>query len=247
MRESARTAPRTTTALGGRVRTGRPVVTLTIIGLCVVSWLLQLLTDGEWTRMLAFAPFIGEVEPYRFVTAAFLHSTQLAYGVLPIHILFNMYALWITGQFLEPLLGRARFIALYVLSALGGSVAYLLLAGGPLEQSWYTPVVGASGAVFGLFGALLPILRRLGRGASQIVVLLAINGVLGFTLPNIAWEAHLGGLVVGAALGAAFAYAPKERRRAVSIGACALVAVVLVAAAFVKYSTAYAGLTVVGG
>ena len=231
VREQARSGPRTQTVLGGTVRGGRPVVTLTIIALCVGSWLLQLVTDGAWTQQLAFAPFIGEAEPYRFLTAAFLHST----GVF--HILFNMYALWITGPFLEQMLGRVRFVALYVLAALGGSVGVLLLAD-PSTQSWYTAVVGASGAVFGLFGAILLVLRRLGRNATQILVLIGINVAIGF-IPgtNIAWQAHLGGLAVGLILGAGYAYAPKARRVAWSVGVTVAVAVALVALTVLKYSS----------
>ncbi|WP_322645551.1 rhomboid family intramembrane serine protease [Oerskovia flava] len=237
VRETAKAAPRTTTVLGGRVRGGRPVVTLTIIGLCVVSWLLQIVTAGAWTQQWAFAPVVGAEEPYRFLTAAFLHSTVLAYGILPIHILFNMYALWITGPFLEQTLGRARFVVLYVLSAVGGSVGYLLLAGGPTDQGWYTAVVGASGAVFGLFGAVMVVLNRLGRNAMQIVVLIGINFAIGLFVPNIAWEAHLGGLVVGALVGAGFAYAPKERRLLVGGGVSVLVALGLVVATVVTYAS----------
>lgn len=211
VRESRRTAPRVRTVFGGAASTsgagGRPVVTFTIIGICVASWLLQLVTGGAWTELLWFWPWGGAIEPWRFLTASFLHSTS------PLHILFNMYALWITGQFLEPLLGRLRFTVLCLLSAVGGSVGVLLLAGDPFASSaWVTPVVGASGMVFGLFGAMLPVLRRLGRSLGQVLVLLAINGAIGFFVPNISWQAHLGGLVTGALVATAYAYAPKERR-----------------------------------
>jgi membrane associated rhomboid family serine protease len=229
VREASRNAPEQRTVLGGKVRGGPPVVTFTIIGLCVVSWILQLVTGGEWTRMLAFAPVVGEQDPYRFLTAAFLHSTS------PVHILFNMYALWITGPFLEQMLGRWRFTALYLLSALGGSVGYLVLAGGPTEQAWYTAVVGASGAVFGLFGAILLVLRRTGRNAMQIVVLIGINFAIGLFFPGIAWQAHLGGLVVGVLLGLAYAYAPRAQRTLVSVGATAVVTLALILTAWLTY------------
>ncbi|MHA7134480.1 rhomboid family intramembrane serine protease [Oerskovia turbata] len=231
VREQGRSAPRTRTALGGTVRGGRPVVTLTIIGLCVASWLLQLATGGAWTQALWFSPYLGGIEPYRFLTSAFLHSTSV------LHILFNMYALWITGPYLEQMLGRVRFIALYVLAAIGGSVGALLLAD-PTAASWFQPLVGASGAVFGLFGAILLVLRRLGRNATQILVLIGINFAIGFMVSGIAWQAHLGGLVVGLVLGAGYAYAPKERRTLWSVVATVLVALVLVALSVVKYSSA---------
>jgi membrane associated rhomboid family serine protease len=215
VKESRRTAPRVRTVFGGAADSatvnGRPIVTLTIIGICVVSWVLQLVTAGAWTQLLWFWPWGGAIEPWRFLTASFLHSTS------PLHILFNMYALWITGQFLEPLLGRLRFGVLCLLSAVGGSVGVLLLAGDPATSSaWVTPVVGASGMVFGLFGAMLPVMRRLGRSMGQVLVLLAINGAIGFFVPNISWQAHLGGLVTGALVATAYAYAPKERRAAVA-------------------------------
>jgi len=215
VRESKRAAPRIRTVFGGTADStavnGRPVVTLTIIGLCVVSWLLQLVTSGAWTQLLWFAPWEGVAEPWRFLTASFLHSTS------PLHILFNMYALWITGQFLEPLLGRARFVILCLLAAVGGSVGVLLLAGDPATSvAWQTPVVGASGMVFGLFGAMLPVMRRLGRSMGQVLVLLAMNGAIGFFVPNISWQAHLGGLVTGALVATAYAYAPKDRRAVVA-------------------------------
>ena len=215
VREAKRSAPRVRTVFGGSADSvavnGRPVVTLTIIGICVVSWLLQLVTSGAWTQALWFWPWGGAIEPWRFLTASFLHSTS------PLHILFNMYALWITGQFLEPLLGRLRFGVLCLLAAVGGSVGVLLLAGDPATSAaWQTPVVGASGMVFGLFGAMLPVMRRLGRSMGQVLVLLAINGAIGFFVPNISWQAHLGGLVTGALVATAYAYAPKDRRTAVA-------------------------------
>src|SRR5690606_18024138 len=144
---------------------------------------------------------------------------------------------WLVGPVLEELLGRARFVALYVAAALGGSVAVLLLSpplleGGQLQQSAFVAAtIGASGAVFGLFGALLIVMRRLERNISQILVFFAINAVFGFVVPNVSWEGHLGGLVVGAALGAAFAFAPRERRQLVSWAAVGVVVVVLVALA----------------
>lgn len=229
VREASRTAPVTRSVFGAPMRGGRPVGTVTLVAMCVASFALQLVVGAEWTRLWIFAPFIGAAEPWRFLTAAFLHSP-----VMLLHIVFNMYALWIVGQSLEPAFGRWRFLTLYLLSAVGGSVMMLLLAS-PYDESWGQSVVGASGAVFGLFGALLVVLRRLRRDARSIVVLLVINGVLGFVVPSIAWEAHLGGLVVGAVLGAAYAWAPRERRTAVGVGASALVGIALVAAAVGKY------------
>lgn len=161
-------------------------------------------------------------EYYRLFTAAFLHA-----GVL--HLLLNMFALATLGPPLESALGRLRFAALYLLSALGGSVAGFLLA--PAT----TLSVGASGAIFGLFGAYYVVVRRLGGPTGSILGLLAVNLVITFALPFIDWRAHLGGLVTGAVLAVALVHAPRGRRRnLVQGGACAAVAVALVAAVLLR-------------
>lgn len=224
VRETAAQTRSGKTIFGGKVREGRPVVTITLIVLCVISFILQKTVDG-WTRDWLFAGAVGWSEPWRFLTSAFLHSPS---GTLPVHLLFNMVALWSVGPFLEQALGRWRFTALYLLSALGGSVMFLLLASYP--EGWLIGLYGASGAVFGLFGAVLVVLRRVGRSAGSIVGVIVINAILSFVLPGVAWQAHLGGLIVGAALGAAFAYAPRERRQLVAVGSCVVVGVVLVGA-----------------
>ena len=230
VREAQLAAPVNRTLLGAPVRAGRPVVTLTIIALCAVSYLLQLaLGWGGWTAKLAFAPFLGETEPWRFVTGAFLHGSF-------VHILLNMYALWIVGPYLERMLGRWRYTALFLLSAIGGHVAVLLLAD-PSSRPWITATVGASGAVFGLFGAVLLTLRRTGQDARGMLVIIALNFVIGFVVPNISWEGHLGGLITGTVLGAAYVFAPPAHRRVVGVGATALVAVVLVLLAVTRYAT----------
>lgn len=205
VREAQRTAPVHKTVFGGSVRRGRPIVTFSIIGACVALFLAQMAVPGI-TEMLAYAGVytsgVASPEPWRMITAAFLHST----GFL-LHIGFNMYALWIIGQALEPLLGRSRFLALYLIAAFGGSVGVLLLSN-PLQ-----PVVGASGAVFGLFGAMLIVQRRRGGDVRQLVVLIAINTVLGFAVSGISWQAHLGGLLAGSAAAAIIAYTPRSRNR----------------------------------
>lgn len=227
---NART-PQSRTIFGGTVHQGRPWITLTLIGLCVVSYIVQQIDTG-WTVRLVFAPFIGESEPWRFLTAAFLHATSQ-----PLHLLMNMLALWWAGPTLERALGRWRYIALYLMAAVGGSVMYLLMAT-PGAQSWYQSMVGASGAVFGLFGAILLVMRRVGANVSSILGLLVINAALPFVLPGIAWQAHLGGFVVGAALGAAFGYAPREKQGLVAVASCVGMAVLLVVASVLKYAMA---------
>lgn len=236
VREAARTAPVARTAFGAPLREGRPVVTLTLIGLCLASFVLQLGVGGiggtAWTGTWIFSPAAGAVEPWRFLTAGFLHST----GML-LHIGFNMYALWLLGPMLEQALGRWRFLSLYLVSTVAGTGMFTLLASD--LGSFTTGVVGASGAVFGLFGALLPVLRRLRRDARGIIVLVAINGVLGFVVPGIAWEAHLGGFLAGLALGSAFAYAPRRYRAVVGVAAPGAVFALLVVAVTLKYVDVY--------
>ncbi|HQY34052.1 rhomboid family intramembrane serine protease [Actinotalea sp.] len=236
VRAAVKAAPQARTAFGAPLRGGRPVVTLTLIGLNVVSFLLQLTLGAAWTSRWVFSPAIGELEPWRFLTTAFLHDS----GSL-LHIGFNMYALWVLGQYLEPALGRWRFTALYLTSALGGSVLYLLLASPTItadDPSWITSVVGASGAVFGLFGAIIIVLRRLGRSARSILVVLAFNAAIPFFVPRIAWEAHAGGLLVGLLLGAVFAYAPKSRRVRLGVAGVVATTALLVALAVLKYAGA---------
>ena len=199
VREAARTTRSGRTVFGGRVTDGRPVVTYTIIGICAAVYLLQRV-DPSITRRFAFVPALGWTEPWRFVTAAFLHSPATIF-----HILLNMFALWTLGQYLEPMLGRARYAALYLISGIGGQVGVVLLAGSPTlaglstgqDDAWLTPVVGASGAIFGLFGALLVLNRHLGRSSAAMYATIAINAAFGFLYPGIAWQAHLGGFVTG--------------------------------------------------
>ncbi|HYO85838.1 MAG TPA: rhomboid family intramembrane serine protease [Dermatophilaceae bacterium] len=219
------------TGMGGIATNGPPRATYTIIGLCVAAYLLQLLLPG-FTEQWEFAPILGRDEPWRLLTAAFLHAPNQQ-----MHILFNMLALWQVGQWLEPFLGRARFVALYLTSALGGSVGYLLLAQSNTVE-WLTSMVGASGAVFGLFAALLVFLRFLGRSATGLLVLLVINALLPLFYPNIAWQAHLGGFLTGAVVAGALVALRDPRRRALQWPAVTAVVLLLVAAAATKYGTA---------
>jgi membrane associated rhomboid family serine protease len=225
------------TVFGGTVRAGRPRVTQGLIAACVLVYLGQL-ANPEVTQRFQYAPFQTVSEPWRMITVAFLHSPDTF-----LHIVFNMYALWLTGPYLEALLGRARFVALYLLSAFGGSVFYLLLAttfdaAGNFDRSWQTPAVGASGAVFGLFGALVVVNRRLNRDSTQIILIIVLNGAIGF-FPgwHIAWQAHLGGLVTGVVGAIALAFAPKERRGLFQGIGLAVVAVLLVALTVIKILT----------
>ncbi len=235
LRESRRSAPMARTVVGG-VATDRPKVTYALIATCVAVYALQLLIPGLTDR-LDFTPYLGRSEPWRLLTATFLHDNRSA-----THILFNMFALWQIGQFLEPVLGKLRFLALYLISALGGSVTYLLLASPPvspierLDSTWLIGTVGASGAVFGLFAALLGLARRLRVSQTGLLVLLAINMALPFFYPNIAWQAHLGGFATGLLV---VAILLATRRRVLARWqwpALTLLVTVLVGLAVIKYA-----------
>ncbi|MDO8122115.1 rhomboid family intramembrane serine protease [Isoptericola sp. b490] len=206
------------------------MITYTLIGINVVVFLLQQALGMAWTYQWVLVPARAAGEPWTMLTSAFLHG-----GLL--HIGFNMYALWILGQFLENALGRWRFLTAYLVSALGGSVVYLVMID-PASRAWGGWVYGASGAVFGLFGIILVVLRRLGRSASGIVAILVLNAVLGFVIPNIAWQAHLGGLLTGLVLGLAYAYAPKNLRTLASVLAPVVVVAVLVLLVTTKLASA---------
>ncbi|KAB1919063.1 rhomboid family intramembrane serine protease [Micromonospora noduli] len=159
---------------------------------------------------------IAEGQWYRLVTAMFLH-----YGVL--HLLLNMWALWVLGRSLEANLGRVRFAALYLIAGLGGNVAAYLFS------SPRAATVGASTAVFGLFAALIIIERRLGRDISRIIPILVINLVFTLAVPGISIPGHLGGLVVGALMALVLAYAPRSRRTLVQVTGGALILLILLA------------------
>jgi len=237
--EAQRSAPQVRSAYGGVAAAGRPLATLGIIAACAILYVLQWIVPNDWVyQNLAFAtvyatPEFGAFEPWRMLTSAFLHSQGFI-----LHILLNMYMLWIFGQALEPLLGRIRFLALYLISAVGGSVGYYLLTPAYVPGQQLAGVVGASGAIFGLFGAMLVVQRRRGGDTRQLWVLIAINAVIGFVVPQIAWQAHLGGLVTGALCAAAIAYVPRGRRQGVLQFLGLLVVVgLLVAATAVRGAT----------
>jgi membrane associated rhomboid family serine protease len=211
------------TTFGGRVSEDPGRVSKIILIACVVMYVGQLALGDDFTARLWLVGLqqdpdggIGGVAAgdwYRLLTAAFLHGSLW-------HIAFNMYALWLFGPMLEGAFGRARFVVLYVLAALGGSAASYAFG------SATGPSLGASGAIFGLFGAYLVVSKRLQRDARPLWVLLGINLALGFVLANIDWRAHLGGLAAGAAVAFAFAFAPAGRRLAIQAAGCVAVLVI---------------------
>lgn len=179
----------------------------------------------DWSMLaLARAPS-GQVvgvaagQWYRLLTSAFLPGTG---GLGILDIAFNMWALIIVGPAMERVLGSVRYLAVYVASAIGGSVAYYFLA--PANEQ----ALGASGAIFGLFGAWFVLSRRLGLDSRQVVFLIVLNLAIGFAVPYIAWQAHVGGLVTGALLTAAYAYAPRKNRAVLQVTATVVVAALLV-------------------
>ncbi len=142
-----------------------------------------------------FGPAVAHGEWWRLITAAFLHQ-----GIL--HIGFNMYALWLFGPIMEQMYGHVEYVVIYLLCALGGNVLTILFAPN-------VPALGASGAIFGLFGLAFIVSRRrhllLGPQAramlSQVGTLLVLNLIITFTIPQISWTGHVGGLVVGGVIG----------------------------------------------
>jgi len=166
-------------------------ITMTLIGINVLVYAAQLLIPGL-TYSLRYSN-VGSITDegswLRVFTSGFAHSdSQIT------HILFNMYSLFVLGTLLEPMIGKIRFLVLYFMSIFGGGLGFLVLS------TSFGSVVGASGAVFGLMGAYLVFLVKMKLNAGQMYIIIGINLFVGF-LPGIAWEAHVGGLVVGAAVG----------------------------------------------
>lgn len=187
-----------------------PIVTYALIASCVVLYIAQWVSGGALTNAWLLDPGAIASQPWRLITSEFLHSTAF----IP-HLLFNMYALFIFGPPLERFLGKARYLALYLVGALGASVGVVLIyqlwvvtdhasaswLGGLLSPAF---AVGASGAIFALMGALLVLRKAMGLQLTQILIVVLVNVAFGFIAPGIAWEAHLGGLGVGAAIGGVY-------------------------------------------
>ena len=159
---------------------------------------------------------------YRLLTSAFTSPGTSLNGLGFLDILFNMWALSVVGPSLEQVLGRVRFVAVYLLSAVGGSVLFYYLQPHGLAA-------GASGAIYGLFGAWFVVARKLHLDVRGIVTIIGIN--LAFSLffrSSIAWQDHVGGLIVGMVTAAAFAYAPRKNRAVFQAGAALLILVILI-------------------
>jgi membrane associated rhomboid family serine protease len=205
-RKSVR-APRT--VVGGAISMQAGAVSMVLLGINVVVYLLQLATEGNVNSVFQLGAMQGDAvsegDYWRLLTAAFLHGSIL-------HVAFNMYALYLFGPYVERALGTARFVVAYLTMAVASSVFVYWLT----EPQVAT--IGASGAVFGLFGLALVLLIRTGQDVRGLLVLLAINAFISLQ-GNISWQGHLGGFVTGTLLGVALAYAPRDRRSAVQFAA----------------------------
>ncbi|WP_328421797.1 rhomboid family intramembrane serine protease [Micromonospora sp. NBC_00389] len=245
------------TAFGGGAAGRHGYVTRALIALNVLLMLLSIASDRggdaavggsgfgglmggstpltNWGSVLGLAVFpdgtlggVADGQWYRLVTAMFLH-----YGV--IHLLLNMWALWVLGRSLEANLGPLRFGALYLIAGLGGNVAAYLFS------AQNSATAGASTAVFGLFAALIIIERKMGRDISQVIPILVINLVFTLTVPGISIPGHLGGLVVGGAMALVLAYAPRGRRTLVQAGGGAVILLILLGLVLFRTAQLLAG------
>ncbi len=255
VREGAKSVRQPTTPYGGAIPRNAGLTSQAIIAVNAAVWLLILSTGGTlsvWIDRLAISPLgrcivpgtqnyfpavdsadlctrVGSVNgiatewvagvasgaPWQLLTSAFTHVDLW-------HIGLNMLAVWFLGPQLELVLGRVRFLALYLLSALAGSVAVLLLSD-PAGQT-----VGASGAVFGLIGALLVVVVKVGGDPRVLLIWLGINVVITVTGRDfISWQGHLGGFVGGVLAALVLAYAPRPRRTLVQVVGLAVLALLL--------------------
>jgi len=162
-----------------------PITKLLSISLITAHVFQFLLGDVLIANFALFAPSVANGKWWLLITAGFLHGSI-------IHLLFNVYILWVIGSQLESIVGNIKFLIIYFVSLVGGSLA----------SYWFSPFgsysIGASGAIFGLMGATLVIGRKRNLDISQITTLVVINVVIGFVLSGIDWRAHLGGLAAGA-------------------------------------------------
>jgi len=203
--DAGRRSVRTTrTVFGGKVHARSDLVTTILVGACVGMWILQIAVPSLTGNLENYGLAVASGQWWRLVTAGFLHLSIT-------HILFNMWALWVLGRPLEAMLGRLRFVTLYFTALVAGSTASYLFAG-PDGSS-----AGASGAIFGMAGGLIVLARRMSWNVSWLIGIVALNFLLPFVVPDIDWHAHVGGLLAGLVVTAAFTYPPTAYRTAVSV------------------------------
>lgn len=169
------------------------------MAVCIVVWIveavLNLVWQGGLNAMLnagMLMPATAVHKPWTFITSMFLHQPNSLW-----HILFNMLTLWCVGPVLERMMGHWSFLALYAVSGLAGGTGMMLWAVLSSASGWITPVYGASGALFGLFAAILVVYRRIGLDIRSMMIWMLINFLMPVIMPNIAWQAHLGGFLFG--------------------------------------------------
>lgn len=220
-------APRT---VAGAALIDRPIVTPVLIAINVVAFLTTAVQAGSAIDVSASQTFVdGALIPaevasgqyWRLLTSGFLHGSL-------IHIAANMLSLYFLGGPLERILGRGRFLVLYLVSMLGSAVSVMLFS---LPVSL---TIGASGAIYGLLGALVVAFKRMRADLRSLIVVVAINFWITFQFPGISWQGHLGGLVAGAIIGAAMVYPPPRTRAAWQWGTVAATVVVLLVVLVVR-------------
>jgi membrane associated rhomboid family serine protease len=214
-------------APGIALATGIAPITRALVGINVAIYLVTVVQGPGglnspgghlYVRWVLFGPLVDHGGWYRLVTAMFLHASVL-------HIAFNMFALWVIGRPVEQYLGPVRYAGLYLVSGLAGSAGALLQA--PLA-----PTVGASGAIFGILGAMVILEWQItGQLAGQAMSLVAINLVISFLIPGISWGGHVGGLIGGILIMLAYAHWRDGRAQYGQIGIPGALGLVAVAAA----------------
>ncbi|RBP97794.1 rhomboid family intramembrane serine protease [Bifidobacterium aemilianum] len=193
-------------------KAGGPVIVSAIIAVCLVVWLVEIalyfVSTPAFMAMVgqgAFAPALALQRPWTVLTALFMHAPNL------FHVLFNMLALWSVGPLLERLMGHWRFLALYLISGLGGAVG--MVVWDRVTGSWLNSAYGASAALFGLFAAVLVVYRRVGADIRSMLIWMAINFAMPLLTPQIAWQEHVGGFIVGGLLTWLLVGGPRAMRK----------------------------------
>ncbi len=158
--------------------------TLSLITLISGAYLVDLVYPTFYEKTALYGPLVDSGEIWRLFTVALVHG-----GLT--HLFFNMFSILVLGNPIEEALGKARFLVIFFTSLLTGSLASIYL------NSYPHVSVGASGAVFGLFGAFIALRNRINEGVRDIYVIVGLNFVFGFILGGVDWRAHLGGLVGG--------------------------------------------------
>lgn len=173
--------------------------TAILVYACVIMWfveiLLNFLAPNAYSTLIeytAFVPLTALQTPWTWFTSMFVHAPNIT------HIFFNMICLWSLGEQLERFFGKWKFLGLYVISGLGGDVASIIWC--KLTNNWFVASYGASGAIMGLIGALLIAQWRLGENMHGTLIWIAITLAMPLLVPNIAWQAHVGGLFAGTAI-----------------------------------------------